>query len=91
MVNAEPVLTLGSWTGLVTNREVDPEVVYQLTKAIFDHLDTFHQTAEWMKIIRPDTALTELNIPLHPGALRYYREIGLEIPDALVPPEATTQ
>jgi hypothetical protein len=24
-------------------------------------------------------------LPLHPGALRYYREIGIEIPDALVP------
>jgi hypothetical protein len=25
--------------------------------------------------------------PLHPGAIRYYREIGLTVPDKLIPPE----
>jgi TRAP-type uncharacterized transport system substrate-binding protein len=31
-----------------------------------------------------DNALTSLPVPLHPGALRFYREVGLIIPDKLM-------
>jgi TRAP-type uncharacterized transport system substrate-binding protein len=41
--------------------------------------------APWLREISLEGALTDLNLPLHPGALRYYEEIGLEIPDALRP------
>lgn len=54
----------------------------------FEHLDEFHNAAEWMKTITLQTALANFNAPLHPGALRFYREQGVEIPDALIPPEA---
>ncbi|MFV0474434.1 MAG: hypothetical protein ACK5MQ_09560 [Pikeienuella sp.] len=35
-----------------------------------------------------ETAIMNMYAPLHPGALRYYREAGLEIPENLIPPEA---
>ncbi|MEE3101509.1 MAG: TAXI family TRAP transporter solute-binding subunit [Pseudomonadota bacterium] len=50
-------------------------------------MDAFHGAAEWMKSFTPESALKEINAPLHPGALRYYREIGVEVPAAAIPPE----
>lgn len=87
-VNEEAVTTVGSWIGIGTQAGTDEELVYQVTKAIFENIEEFYETADWMKFITPETALTQMNVPLHAGALRYYREIGVEVPDALVPADA---
>ncbi|MEZ5653549.1 MAG: TAXI family TRAP transporter solute-binding subunit [Burkholderiaceae bacterium] len=86
--NTEPVKAVGSWVGLSTRTEMDEELIYNITKTIFEHIDEIHSAAAFLKGITTKTALNEMNAPLHPGALRYYREIGLQIPDALIPPEA---
>jgi uncharacterized protein len=87
-VNEGPVNAIGSWVGIGTQKDEPEDVVYAVTKAIFDNIDTFHNAADWMKSITPETALNQMNAPLHPGALKYFREIGVDVPDALVPPEA---
>ncbi len=87
-VNTEPVKAVGSWVGLSTRTQMDEELVYQITKTIFEHIDEIHAAAAFLKGITTETALSEMNAPLHPGALRYYREIGVNVPEALVPPEA---
>ncbi|MEZ5660412.1 MAG: TAXI family TRAP transporter solute-binding subunit [Burkholderiaceae bacterium] len=87
-VNTTPVKAVGSWVGLSTRVGIDEEMVYQITKAIFEHIDEIHSAASFLKGITIETALSEMNAPLHKGALRYYREIGIKVPDALVPPEA---
>jgi len=87
-INEGPVLTVGSWAGMGVNRELPEDLVYDLTRVIFENLSDFHQTADWMRAITPESAISHMNAPLHPGALRYYREAGVDIPDALIPPEA---
>lgn len=87
-VNDAPVTTVGSWIGIGTQAGTDEELVYQVTKAIFENIDEFYDTADWMKFITPETALTQMNVPLHAGALRYYREIGVDVPEELVPDDA---
>ncbi len=87
-VNTEPVKAVGSWVGLGTHKDVPEEVVYNVTKALFDHLDAFHEAAEWMKTFTPESALQEMNAPLHMGAYRWYKENGIEVPEAAIPPEA---
>ena len=87
-VNTEDVKAVGSWIGIGTHADVPEETVYEVTKAIFDNLDTFHGAAEWMKAFDAEAALKEMNAPLHVGALRYFREAGIAVPDELVPPEA---
>ena len=67
---------LAQW---VVDGELDAELVYQVTKAIWNPkakilFEKGHPKA--MKITL-DTALDGIAIPLHPGAERYYREIGL--------------
>ena len=62
---------------LVTHAGVSDETAYQMTKLLFENLDTLaasHQAATQISI---DTALDGMPIPLHPGAERYYREQGL--------------
>ncbi|MEC9344859.1 MAG: TAXI family TRAP transporter solute-binding subunit [Pseudomonadota bacterium] len=87
-VNTESVDTIGSWVGIQTQKWLDDQLVYDMVRVFFEHLDEVHETAAWMKIITLETALNQMNVPLHPGAYRYYKEQGVSIPDALVPPGA---
>jgi TRAP transporter TAXI family solute receptor len=62
---------------LVTREGVSDDLVYRMTKSLFDHLDLLVQTHPAAKDIAVAKAPFGLPIPLHPGAERYYREIGL--------------
>jgi uncharacterized protein len=64
-------------TLLVTREGVGDDVVYLMTKFLFDHLDLLAETHPVAKDIEAAKAPFGLPIPLHPGAERYYREIGL--------------
>lgn len=69
-------------------KDLDADVVYAVTRAFWENLDEVHATSPLVAGIEPETALDGLNVPLHAGALRYYREAGFDIPDHLIPPEA---
>ena len=62
---------------LVTREGVSDDIAYQMTKSLFEHLDQLVQTQPAAKDIDVKKAATDLPIPLHPGAERYYREIGV--------------
>lgn len=77
------VRTHGALVNFSAGLHVDEEVVYQVTKAIWENLSEIHETAVWMpNTIRKETALELIAGRLHPGAERYYREMGWEIPAA---------
>lgn len=88
LVNDTPVRMVSSIVGLGTNKWMDEEVIYNVTKAIFDHHEDFVAAAKWMEVITPESALNQMNAPLHVGAYRYYKEIGVDVPEDLIPPEA---
>jgi len=87
-VNEAPVRSIGSWVGLGSHKDLDADLGYEMMKVFWTHIDEIHQTADWMKVINRETALNEMNIPLHLGAYRYYKEAGWDIPDHLIPPGA---
>ncbi len=87
-VNEGPVRSIGSWVGLGSNKDMDADLVYNMMKTFWENIDEVHATADWMKVITRESALLEMNIPLHLGAYRYYKEQGWDIPEALIPPEA---
>lgn len=62
---------------LVTHEGVPADVVYTMTKALFDNLDQMVAAHSAAKGIVRDTAGKDVPVPLHPGAERYYREVGL--------------
>lgn len=73
----EGVPTVAVSNFLVTHEGVSDEVAYQMTKLLFENLDTLvasHQAAAQIDIAN---ALNGMPIPLHPGAERYYREQGV--------------
>lgn len=92
------VIPAGSYPGLdsetatlstaalwATRAEVEDDLVYAITKSLWSEatkrlLDTTHPAGQRIRLA---TALDGLTIPLHPGAARYYRQIGLHIPDGL--------
>lgn len=62
---------------LVTREGVSDQVAYLMTKSLFDHLDQLVQTASAANGIDLKKATVGVPTPLHPGAQRYYREIGI--------------
>jgi len=66
--------------------DVDAAIVYKLTKTIYENLPYLYAIHKATKFMKLELATSGLPCPLHPGALKYYREIGLKIPDSLIPP-----
>ena len=80
----EHIRTVASPNVLVTRVDIPDEVVYSITKVIWDNLATLQEIHGATNDMRPEIAIDGLGAPLHAGALRYYREVGLEIPDRLL-------
>ena len=62
---------------LVTHAGVSDEMAYQMTKLLWENLDSLEASHQAAAQIVQEDALTGMPIPLHPGAERYYREAGL--------------
>ena len=62
---------------LVTSDGVSTEIVYGMTKALWSNLDQLVAAHSAAKAIDPKRALEGMPVPLHPGAEKYYKEVGL--------------
>ena len=62
---------------LVTHEGVSDETAYQMTRLLFENLDTMRAAHAAANDIDPEKAAQNLPLPLHPGAERYYREAGI--------------
>lgn len=74
--------------GASATPDMDEETAYRIVKAVME--DTVKQAGAMPALKGVDLAAMTLKFassPLHPGAIRYYREKGLEIPDRLIAPE----
>jgi TRAP transporter TAXI family solute receptor len=72
--------TFGVKATLVTSAEVKDEVVYQLVKAVFENFDAFQKLHPALEHLRKEDMLLGNSAPLHPGAIKYYKEAGLMKP-----------
>jgi len=79
------ITALGFTQFVGTHSGVADDVVYNATKAFWENLAEVHATAFFLKEVTAETAFTSVNVPLHPGAAKYYDEAGIAIPDALRP------
>jgi len=66
--------------------DVPEDHVYKITRAIFENLAALHEIHGATRELKLENALVGLGTPLHPGAVRYYRERGIAIPPELLPP-----
>lgn len=81
-----PITTAAVWNFVVASDRMAEEAAFAITKAALDH------TAELASAF-PAAAGTAIGnvgadtfMPLHPGAARYYREMGVKLPPAIAPP-----
>ena len=74
---ADATPTYGLANGLVISSDVPEELVYQMTKAVFENLEALAGVHPAFGKMSKETVLNGFGSPLHPGALRYYREIGV--------------
>ncbi|MDD2883023.1 MAG: TAXI family TRAP transporter solute-binding subunit [Rhodoferax sp.] len=62
---------------LVTHSGVSDELAYQMTKTMYGNIDTLYAAHNAAKAIKSENAIKGMPIPLHPGAAKYYKEVGL--------------
>ncbi|OED44290.1 C4-dicarboxylate ABC transporter substrate-binding protein [Endozoicomonas sp. (ex Bugula neritina AB1)] len=76
--NDKDVQTFGVAATFVSSTDVNDDVVYQITKAVFDDLPTFKKLHQAFSTLKKEEMIADgLSIPLHNGAKRYYKEAGL--------------
>ncbi|MHA1566559.1 MAG: TAXI family TRAP transporter solute-binding subunit [Alphaproteobacteria bacterium] len=78
------VNTIAQPNFLAVRDDVDEEAVYLITKTIFENLPFLQAIHGATKAMSLDRALAGLPVPLHPGAVRYYKEAGITVPDSLM-------
>jgi len=81
---SKDVMTIAQPNFLAVRADVSEESVYLITKTIYENLPFLNAIHKATMAMSADKALAGLPMPLHPGAARYYKEIGLTIPDNLV-------
>jgi len=79
----EDVNTIAQPNFLAVHPDLDEETVYQITKNIHENVDFLINIHPATAAISLDRAVNGLPVPLHPGAVRFYDEVGVEIPDEL--------
>jgi uncharacterized protein len=78
----KPVLTVGSYTMVVVNKDLPADFVYAMLKATYDHkADLAHAYKAYSKLDL--NSILNSPIPLHAGAIKYFEEHGIKIPDKL--------
>ena len=70
---------------LAVRADVDEEAVYLITQAMYENLPFLQNIHPATGAMSLDRAIGGLPLPLHPGALRYYEEQGMDVPDRLRP------
>jgi len=68
---------------LVTHQDLPEDVVYKIVKTMYENLNYLKKIHQATQVMSLDLAVSGLSIPLHPGAVRYYEEMGLFIPSKL--------
>ena len=84
MVNTEPVTTWQTLMMMAVRKDLSDDLAYKLTKTYFESLPALKAGNAALAVLSADDALSGLVAPLHPGALKYYQEVGRAVPPALV-------
>ncbi len=76
--NKKDAQTFGVKATFVTSAKVPDAVVYAITKEVFDNLEDFKKLHPAYANLTKESMLTGLSAPIHPGAMKYFKEAGLK-------------
>ncbi|MDQ2083312.1 TAXI family TRAP transporter solute-binding subunit [Xanthobacteraceae bacterium Astr-EGSB] len=75
--NPQPTQTYGVLATLVTSAKVSDDAVYALVKSVFDNFEEFKKLHPALANLEPKNMVKDaLSAPIHPGAMKYYKEKG---------------
>lgn len=73
----EDVTTTAIKMAIFTSADLSEDVVYDLTKTFWENIETLKQSNNALKDLKIEDAVTDLaGLPLHEGAIKYYKEVG---------------
>lgn len=75
--NTKDVSTFGVKATFVTSAKVPDQVVYAVTKEVFDNFEAFKKLHPAYQVLTKQNMLEGMSAPIHPGAMKYYKEAGL--------------
>ncbi|MEL7622809.1 MAG: TAXI family TRAP transporter solute-binding subunit [Clostridiales bacterium] len=78
--------TIGAWQAMYAHSSMDDDLAYMITKTVFEHINVLQSTHNGGYTTTLEN-IGEQPVPLHMGAYRYYQEMGIDVPAALLPPE----
>ena len=81
---AKDVNTIAQPNFLAVRSDLDEDAVYQITKTIYENLPFLNAIHKATKVMALEKALDGLPLPLHPGAAKFYKEVGMTIPANLI-------
>lgn len=73
----EDYLTVNTPTILITHASMSEDVVYQVTKSIYNQLDYLEDVHKGFKVVNDETIIDVGGVPFHPGAESFYKELEL--------------
>jgi hypothetical protein len=76
--NKGDVSTFGVKATFVTSAKVPDNVVYAITKEVFDNFEDFKKLHPAYQVLTKQNMLEGMSAPVHPGAMKYYKESGLD-------------
>ena len=75
--NSEAVATIGVRSAIITTARLSESMAYEITKAVFENIDDFRRLhPDFATLLPPDMVPRAGIVPVHPGAVRYYRARG---------------
>ena len=77
----EDINTITCKAALYCRADLDEETVYQITKAFYESGDVIAAEHATGKEVQLEGCLEGITTPIHPGAARYYKEMGITVPD----------
>ncbi|MFZ5962517.1 TAXI family TRAP transporter solute-binding subunit [Thalassococcus sp. BH17M4-6] len=81
----EDITVLGIPNVLTVSSEMEDDVAYNITKAMFENIAELQAVHPAARETTVEFSMSATPVPLHPGAIRYYEEIGATVPDKLRP------
>jgi TRAP transporter TAXI family solute receptor len=79
-------ITVGVPNFAIGRADLPDDLVYKLVKAVYENQPRLVKATSAASETLPQNVVKDTFLPFHPGAVRYYREIGISIPKALVTP-----
>ena len=76
----QAIQTISQPNLLVTHVDLPEDTVYKIVKTMYENIDYLRRIHQATRVMSLDLATSGLSFPLHPGAVRYYEEMGLTIP-----------